>query len=97
MAHHWYWYMISFALVGGYGFWCLRNYRRRTAVFVADAAKRGWQYTERPPSLLGSVPWGSVQCGQAVAEFAKVGTVFGDRARTAWSRAERGVLVRWLR
>jgi hypothetical protein len=62
MANHWYWYVISFGLVGGYGCWYLRNYRRRTAALAADAATRGWHYTERPPSLLGrchGVPFGT--------------------------------------
>ncbi|WP_432849354.1 hypothetical protein ACQPXB_03105 [Amycolatopsis sp. CA-161197] len=53
MAGHWYWYVVLALVVGGYGVWYLRGYRRRTAAIAAGARERGWTYRERAPQLLG--------------------------------------------
>jgi hypothetical protein len=50
---NWFWYVPGAAVVGGYGYFYFRNYRRRTAELDAAVQERGWKYAEQPPGLLG--------------------------------------------
>jgi hypothetical protein len=49
---NWFWYIPGPVVVGGYGYFYFRNYRRRTAGLATAAKERGWVYTEQSTSLL---------------------------------------------
>ncbi|GAA3553331.1 hypothetical protein GCM10022222_41340 [Amycolatopsis ultiminotia] len=44
---------LSVVVVGGYGLWYLRSYRKRRDKYAAAAAEQGWAYTQRDRDLLG--------------------------------------------
>ncbi|WP_120024523.1 hypothetical protein [Amycolatopsis panacis] len=44
---------LSVLLIGGYGYWHFRNYRKRRDSYVAEATAHGWTYRERDRNLLG--------------------------------------------